>query len=218
MQPHGWSTHPVLSSSDFSFLHGLRILMYTLYLARAHPGVVKGAATLCWMQLRETRKWAINRHRDGKDKSFPDYVMGNGSLNTKQTEKSVLSTTAFWLFAVNCYVPTSRPWAYAFLIYWYGYGLWGQLEVCETCASALVLFWTFVTWVSGYLSVCENTELKTSSDRSTAVRNSGTEDSNRHENNMRWVNGKKGNIAVTTQRATTARVHILSLFHNRFHY
>lgn len=77
------------------------------YLARAHPSVVKGAAPLCWMQLQETRKWAIKRHRDGKDKSFPDYVMGNGGLNTKQTENGVLSTTAFWLFAVNCYIPTA---------------------------------------------------------------------------------------------------------------
>lgn len=33
-------------------------------------------------------------------------------------------------------IPTSRPWDCTCLIYWYGYGLWGHLEVCETsCLS-----------------------------------------------------------------------------------
>lgn len=108
------------------------------YLARGHLGSVKGAGPLCWTQLWETRKWAIKRESDGKNKSFADCVMGNGSLNTIQTEKGVLSTTAFWVFAINnYYVPTSRPWGCACLIYWYRYGLWEQLEICETSSVDL---------------------------------------------------------------------------------
>lgn len=182
------------------------------YLSRGHTGAVKGAAPLCWMHLWETRKWAIKRE-NGKDKSFAEYMMGKGSLNTIQTEKCVLSGTAFWhLAGDNCCAPTSRPWGYTCFIYWYGYGLWGFKFVkhpvwvqattfhlnCMLVALALVLILTFITWVSGSLSVCGSTELKTSSARNTGIRSSATEDSNRCDNNWRCLNGnKKGNSSHT---------------------
>lgn len=62
------------------------------YLTRGHLGSVKGAVPLCWMWLWETRKWAIKRESDGKDKSFAGYMRGNGSLNTIQ------------VFIYNCFL------------------------------------------------------------------------------------------------------------------
>lgn len=187
---------------------------------------------MSWMQLRETRKWTIKRESDGKDKSFENYVIGNGSLRTLQSEKGVLSMTAFWHFPVTTYVPTNRLRLCLFnLLVWIWLvgttgSLWNILHGSGSLSSTYTVhevpqhfcsFKTFVIWISGYLSVCESTELKTSSDQSISIRNSGTENSNRYENNMRCLHGNKKWNRSSHPVATTATAHICSLIHNRFH-